>query len=185
MLHFRIRKYSFPFSEKNSLTCWVKCKKNIIYYGQASKNVPWISEWNGHREIFGLHQAIENSRQFLVLRRDIWLKTVVGCPCLLTSFRKPPSLLIFNAAQIKIQSHQWIPVSPSIWGESIALSLHIREYKTVLDSGLHAVDSGFQSPGSWIPPSKFPRFQIQQAKKIPGFRIWIVLHCASLGLQAN
>ena len=28
------------------------------------------------------------------------------------------------------------------------------------DSGFHALDSGFQSPGSRIPPSKFPRFQI-------------------------
>ena len=47
------------------------------------------------------------------------------------------------------------------------------------------MDSGFQSPGSRIPPSKFPRFQIQQAKQFPGFRIWIPLHGASLGPQAN
>ena len=45
------------------------------------------------------------------------------------------------------------------------------EFKTVPDSGFHAVDSGFQSPGSRIPSSKFPRFQIEQAKKFPGFRI--------------
>ena len=63
-----------------------------------------------------------------------------------------------------------------IWGESIALLPHVREYKTVLDSGFHAVDSGFQSLASRIPPSKFPRFQIKQAKKISGFRIWIHLH---------
>ena len=62
---------------------------------------------------------------------------------------------------------------------------HVREFKTVLDSGFYAVDSGFQSLGSRIPPSKFPIFQIQQAKKFPGFRIWILLHGASLGPQAN
>ena len=62
---------------------------------------------------------------------------------------------------------------------------HVREFKTVLDSGFYAVDSGFQSLGSRIPPSKFPIFQIQQAKKFPGFRIWILLHGASLGLQVN
>ena len=45
------------------------------------------------------------------------------------------------------------------------------EFKTVPDSGFHAVDSGFQSPGSRIRSSKFPRFQIEQAKKFPGFRI--------------
>ena len=42
-----------------------------------------ISEWNGHLEIFSLHQVIENSKQFLVLRADILLKTVVGVPLLI------------------------------------------------------------------------------------------------------
>ena len=88
-----------------------------------------------------------------------------------------------NAAQInKVISEfqfRWA------WGESIALLPHVREYKTVLDSGFYSVDSGFQSLGSRIPPSKFPRFQIKQAKKFPGFRIWIHLHGTSLGLQAN
>ena len=65
------------------------------------------------------------------------------------------------------------------------MSPHIRENKTVLYSGFHAVDSGFQSPGSRIPRSKFPRFQIQQAKQFPEFLIWIPLYGASLGLQAN
>ena len=43
---------------------------------------------------------------------------------------------------------------------AVFLSLHIRESKTVLDSGFHAVDSGFQVPmlrvfvsGTWIPHS--------------------------------
>ena len=47
------------------------------------------------------------------------------------------------------------------------------------------MDSGFQSLGSRIPPSKFPRFQIKQAKKFGGFPIRIHLHGTSLGLQAN
>ena len=55
-------------------------------------------------------------------------------------------------------------------------SPHLREYKTVLDSGFYALDSAFQSPGSPIPPSKF---------QDSGFRIWIPLHGTSLGLQAN
>ena len=37
---------------------------------------------NGHLEIFSFPQAIENSRQFLLLRTDISQKTVVGCPWL-------------------------------------------------------------------------------------------------------
>ena len=42
----------------------------------------------------------------------------------------------------------------------VNISPHVREYKTVLDSGFHAVDSGFQLPdsrpffsGTWIPDS--------------------------------
>ena len=42
----------------------------------------------------------------------------------------------------------------------VNFSPHVREYKTVLDSGFHAVDSGFQLPdsrtffsGTWIPDS--------------------------------
>ena len=31
------------------------------------------------------------------------------------------------------------------------LSLHVRKYKTVLDYGLHAVDSGIFVSGTWIP----------------------------------
>ena len=38
-----------------------------------------VQEWNGHLEIFSLPQAIENSRQYLLLRTDILQKTVVGC----------------------------------------------------------------------------------------------------------
>ena len=41
-----------------------------------------VHEWNGHIEIFSLPQAIENSRQFLLLRTDISQNTVVGCPCI-------------------------------------------------------------------------------------------------------
>ena len=37
---------------------------------------------NGHLESFSLPQAIENSRQLLLLRTDISQKTVTGCPWL-------------------------------------------------------------------------------------------------------
>ena len=36
-------------------------------------------EWNGYLVIFSLPQAIENSREFLLLRTDILQETVVGC----------------------------------------------------------------------------------------------------------
>ena len=39
-----------------------------------------VHEWTCHLEIFSLPQAIENSRQFLLLRTDILQKIVVGCP---------------------------------------------------------------------------------------------------------
>ena len=43
----------------------------------------WVHEWNGRQEIFSLPQAIENSREFLLLllRTDVSQKTVFGCPC--------------------------------------------------------------------------------------------------------
>ena len=37
-------------------------------------------EQNGHLEMFRRPQAIENSRQYLLLRTYILQKTVVGCP---------------------------------------------------------------------------------------------------------
>ena len=39
-----------------------------------------VHEWNIHPEIFSHPQVIENSRQYLLLRKDILPKTVVGCP---------------------------------------------------------------------------------------------------------
>ena len=45
-------------------------------------------EWNGHLEIFSLPLAIENSRQFLLLRTDILQKTVFGCPWFLLTVEK-------------------------------------------------------------------------------------------------
>ena len=39
-----------------------------------------LHEWNSHVEIFSPPQAIENSRQFLLVRKDISQKTVVVCP---------------------------------------------------------------------------------------------------------
>ena len=43
-------------------------------------------EWNGHLEIFSLPQAIENSREFWLLRTDIIQKTVVACPLFFRKF---------------------------------------------------------------------------------------------------
>ena len=48
------------------------------FFRQTSKIVP---ERNAHREILCRIQAIENSTQYLFLRKDILQKTVVGCPC--------------------------------------------------------------------------------------------------------
>ena len=53
---------------------------------------------------------------------------------------------------------------------SIALSPHIREFKKVPDSGFHTVDSGFQSPGSRIRPSIFPRFHEKKDFRNSEFR---------------
>ena len=39
-----------------------------------------VHEWNEHLEIFSLPQAIENSRQLLLLRTDILPRIVVGGP---------------------------------------------------------------------------------------------------------
>ena len=56
----------------------IKLKKNLReFVKQASKIV---HQWNSHLEIFSPPEAIENSRQFLFLRTDIFYKTVVGCP---------------------------------------------------------------------------------------------------------
>ena len=40
-----------------------------------------------HLEIFSLPQAIENSREYFLLRTDIIQKTVVGCPWFTLRFR--------------------------------------------------------------------------------------------------
>ena len=61
-------------------------------------------EWNGHLDIFSLPQAIEKSRQFLLLRTDILQKTVFGCApdCLSNLLVFPklmlPSLSYFGSA---------------------------------------------------------------------------------------
>ena len=45
------------------------------------------------------------------------------------------------------------PVTPC-FSDLINFSPHVRESRTVLDFGFHAVDSGFRIPGQWIPDSK-------------------------------
>ena len=45
-------------------------------------------------------------------------------------------------------------IDPVLWAHN---SPHVRETKTVLDSGFHALDSGFQGPGFRIPYAKISR----------------------------
>ena len=64
----------FLFPTKNSLTWGVKCENETsenrreFQVKLASK---FVREWNGHLENFSFPQAIENSRQYLILRTDI------------------------------------------------------------------------------------------------------------------
>ena len=80
----------FHFCTKNCSTWAVKCEKvklqkivgNLLGNLQASKIV---HEWNGHLEIFSRPQVIENSGQYLLLRKDITQKTVsLGAPVILS-----------------------------------------------------------------------------------------------------
>ena len=72
----------FPFSTKNSLTWGLKCEiklENREKFIRCATKI--VHKWNSHLEIFSLPQAIENVRQFFLLRTDILQKTVDGCPC--------------------------------------------------------------------------------------------------------
>ena len=54
----------------------MKSPKNVLGESQG-----FHMKWNSYLEIFSLPQAIENYRQFLLVRKDmISEKTVVGCP---------------------------------------------------------------------------------------------------------
>ena len=79
---FESENVRFPFSTKNRLT-WVLKWENYTLKNsrEFTRYVTKIeNEWNGHLEIFSLPQAIEHSRQVLLLRTDILQKTVFGCP---------------------------------------------------------------------------------------------------------
>ena len=77
----KLKILGFLFSTKNSLTrrseMW-KIKLQKIEGDLLDKL--WIHEheWNGHLEIFSHPQAIENSRQYLLLRTDIYRKQSLG-----------------------------------------------------------------------------------------------------------
>ena len=43
-------------------------------------DMPFSPAGSDHPEIFSCPQVIENSRQHLVLRKDILQETIVGCP---------------------------------------------------------------------------------------------------------
>ena len=83
---FESENFGFPFFvEEYSLNLggklWkIKLEKIVgnFFDIKASKIV---HERNGHLEIFSRPQVIENSRQYLLLRTDILLKTIVGYPC--------------------------------------------------------------------------------------------------------
>ena len=49
---------------------------------------------------------------------------------------------------------------PVLWAHN---SPHVRETKTVLDSGFHALDSGFQGPGFRIPYAKISQILLYGA----------------------
>ena len=51
-------------------------------------------------------------------------------------------------------------IDPVLWAHN---SPHVRETKTVLDSGFHALDSGFQGPGFRIPYAKISRILLYGA----------------------
>ena len=80
---FESESLRFRFSTKNSIFLgewnvanWAS-ENRRVFIRKVSKIV---HEWNGYREIFSRPQVIENSRQYLLLRKDILQKTVVGCP---------------------------------------------------------------------------------------------------------
>ena len=52
--------------------------ENRTEFTRSASNI--IHEWNGLLESFSRPQPIENFRQYLLFRRDVSQKTVVGCP---------------------------------------------------------------------------------------------------------
>ena len=49
-------------------------------FSNSSLHYIFVTERNGHLQIFSCPQANENSRQYLLLPTDNSQKTVVGCP---------------------------------------------------------------------------------------------------------
>ena len=70
-----------------------------------------VREWNGHLEMFSVPQAIENSREFLLLRTDILQKTVVVC-----SFNISMKVLdrVFNEVIVKARHNITIEQSGEV-----------------------------------------------------------------------
>ena len=56
----------------------MKLQKIVGYFLDKLRKI--VPEWNAPLEIISRIQAIENSRQYLLLRTDILHKRVVGCP---------------------------------------------------------------------------------------------------------
>ena len=56
----------------------MKLQKIVGYFVDKLRKI--VPEWNAYPESISRIQAIENSRQYLLLRTDILQKRVVGCP---------------------------------------------------------------------------------------------------------
>ena len=70
--------------------------------------------------------------------------------------RHPPNKMMLSGDFITSEGK----IDPVLWAHN---SPHVRETKTVLDSGFHALDSGFQGPGFRIPYAKISRILLYGA----------------------
>ena len=68
-------------------------------------------------QIFSRPQVIENSRQYLLLRKDILQKTVVGCPCILG--RKEEEIVTVFEISKKIAFIEMLIVSQNSFVENL------------------------------------------------------------------
>ena len=57
----------------------VKYICTVVSFYRSPPNI--LDEWNGYTEIFSFCQALEISRQYVLLRTVILQKKVSGCPC--------------------------------------------------------------------------------------------------------
>ena len=72
--------------------------RNILILKKAIRKPPNIlDEWNGYPKVFfSFSQALEISRQYLLLRTVILQNTVAGCPCVNPFITKGIKLIFFS-----------------------------------------------------------------------------------------